>query len=435
MRYNFFPVYVILIVFFSCSKKNTTSNSQNTNNSHKETTQIKDTILTASDIFTGSSCAYLTYDNEKNPVLCWTGTDKDSNTYIWYSIFDNSNNTFPPGKKIVETKGATPQTEAQSKLAFKSDGTIIAASWYRTKSEVNYYAGELRYVFSADKGNTWSQQKRIHAETGPHVGRNFVDLKTLSDGEVGASWLGIETVGRPITFAKTNVANEFTGEIIVDEAACECCRTILKSDLFGNIYIAYRDRVEIDETKQVRDMVIVKSTDMGLSFSKPQPIHQDNWIINGCPHTGPDMSISANGNILAVWYSGAEANNGVFLMAKEKERESFTNKSIIGLKSQHPQIEIISNDKAVIVWDESLMDETTDHNSTHGSSNKLKSYNRIGITLVSKGSPQSASYITDEKSEAEYPVVCATKSGDALIAWTQKENGNLVIKYKVHTIN
>ncbi|MDG2153263.1 MAG: T9SS type A sorting domain-containing protein, partial [Crocinitomicaceae bacterium] len=75
---------------------------------------------------------------------------------------------------------------------------------------------------------------------------------------------------------------------IVPDEACDCCpATIAKQDNLQALVFRNNEG-------SIRDMFVVKSQDVGLSFPDYENIDYLNWMINQCPSTGPDAFIDNN---------------------------------------------------------------------------------------------------------------------------------------------
>ena len=287
---------------------------------------------------------YLTKNHKGLPVISWTEQDTTENkqNYFYFSALDPSKNDFGHKVSIPITQNASLHTEGMPKIAFKKTGDIIAVYQVRLKSAFNPYAGEIHYIISKDGGNNWSEPTILHSSRTPHQGRAFFDMMTLVDGEIGVSWLGEshKTGGRPVMFAKTNTANAFVNELVVDSLACECCRTAIYADEHGAISIVYRDIIK----KSIRDISISVSQNNGDTFSNPVCFSGDNWNINGCPHNGPDV-VSDKDSIYASWFTGG-VEAGVYYAKLDKETLG-AEKKLISKKARN--IQLAPNDGASIV--------------------------------------------------------------------------------------
>jgi hypothetical protein len=194
-----------------------------------------------------------------------------------------------------------------SVVAF-ADGSM-AAHWL-VKSGKGTYAYDVNIARSKDNGQTWGQPIIPHTD-GTQTEHGFVSLMPLSDGRVGAVWVdGRDTkdmkeghdedaplpVSMQLRYAAIDAEGHLSDEAVLDERICECCQTSAVMTSEGPM-AAYRDRSD----KEVRDIHFVRW--QGEGWSGPQPIHADNWEINGCPVNGP--SIAADGRRVALaWFTG-----------------------------------------------------------------------------------------------------------------------------------
>jgi hypothetical protein len=73
-------------------------------------------------------------------------------------------------------------------------------------------------------------------------------------------------------------------------------------------------------------MAEITSTDNGETFSKSQILHNDQWKISGCPHSGAVSSTSGKGSLFA-WFSGTEKESGIRLVNSEGKKMLVLNES------------------------------------------------------------------------------------------------------------
>lgn len=182
-------------------------------------------------------------------------------------------------------------------LTALADGTL-AAHWLE-KSGPGTYAYDVRMALSRDAGASWSEDVVPHRD-GVQAEHGFVALLPL-DGEVGVTWLdGRNTVdGEPMTLRFTTVApdGQLGESVLLDRSVCDCCQTGLARTDAGPI-VAYRDRTE----DEVRDIAVVRQ--VNGQWTEPRLVHDDGWVIPGCPVNGP--SIEARGQrVVVTWFTGA----------------------------------------------------------------------------------------------------------------------------------
>src|SRR5690554_5826063 len=173
---------------------------------------------------------YLTNDHHGNPVLCWTELDMQDSLYrLKYAIYDTQSATFSNPITVAGSEGSSTAAESMSKVAFKSDGTVIALFNKRFENSKSRFASALYYTLSKDGGESWAEPQFIHSGTSQDYGRSFFNITTLEDGEVAAIWLdsrfGDAEKGSALFFARTENGQGFGEEVCLDKNTCECCRT------------------------------------------------------------------------------------------------------------------------------------------------------------------------------------------------------------------
>lgn len=187
----------------------------------------------------------------------------------------------------------------------------LTAHWL-VKSGSSTYAYDVNVARSEDGGATWSKPVVPHTDK-TKTEHGFVSLLPQADGRVGAVWLdgrnfkdvkgesddhhAPSPVSMTLRYANIDEDSQLSDEALLDERVCECCQTAAAFTSDGAI-VVYRDRSE----REVRDIYFVRL--QNGSWSKPQPVHVDDWEISACPVNGP--TIAADGRRVAVaWYTEA----------------------------------------------------------------------------------------------------------------------------------
>jgi hypothetical protein len=356
----------------------------------------KDSLNLVSSKGKTAESVFLTHDNQKRPVVAWTEKSNDDLT-LFFAVSSDNGKSFSEKLSLTLTSDVATHPESMPKVAFKKDGTIIAAYEKKAPTKENKYAGAIYYVTSTDGGKTWSSEAFLHSDTVAGRSRSYFDIEQLPDGEVGASWLDIklnnETGGRSVKFAKTN-GHTFTSEILVDSSACQCCRIDVYGDIAGRINVAYRGLVKGKMGQSIRDMMLATSSDHGNTFSKPSRISQDNWAIDGCPHTGPSLCSNKSG-LFSFWYTEGNGT-GIYYSFKKESDSTFGERQLISNSGRHPQL-TASESRFVMVWEENVdLGE--------------KKFTNV-MCQVSNGSEVRKNILTPMDSNAYLPVVTATKDG------------------------
>ncbi|TXK48748.1 exo-alpha-sialidase [Pontibacter qinzhouensis] len=358
-----------------------------------------------------ASCPFLTKDQQGRVVLSWVqASDSLGNYLLTYAVSEDGDETFGTPRPIPTTKGVYPHDENLSKILFRQNGDIIAMFAVSNPREQNSYAGLVYYTQSFDKGRTWTEPRQLATNTQESIDERYFDMELLPDGEVAAIWLDSrkedQAHGSSLYFARTKGREGFVGEKVIDSDLCQCCRTDLYLDEEGRLHVAYRGILN----RQIRDMMYMVSADGGNSFSEPERISEDNWLIDGCPHTGPAMAATAGGMHFAWFTMGG--GHGVYYARKANDKP-FTKREVVSQApaARHPQMAALSGGNLAIVWDEQAARQTAPNH-------------QVGLQLRNgNGDFLHAKPITPDTLNAVYPVISPLSENRLLVAYTVKGTG------------
>ena len=153
----------------------------------------------------------------------------------------------------------------------------------------------------------------------------FVSIVAKDDEGFLITWLdGRNTVEndangnhKPMTIRFAEVTNN--GDIIneneLDASVCDCCQTSITNTDKGPL-VVYRNRSE----KEVRDIYVTRNIDS--VWETPLPVHNDGWVIYGCPVNGPKVVANSN-NVAIGWFTASNAKPKVNLSFSELYGSSF----------------------------------------------------------------------------------------------------------------
>jgi hypothetical protein len=360
-------------------------------------------------------CPFLTKDNKGNAVLSWVRIIDDSTTAFCYAITTDGT-TFSDPVVIPNSNDIQPHGENMPRIIFKPSGEIIALWGAAHPTTRNKYSGLVSYTQSFDHGKTWTNPKPLVTDTASYDQR-YYDIALMPGGEVGVIWLDNRKTttheGSGLFLASTSGQNGFGGGRLISQPCCQCCRTDLYVDKKGSMHAIYRAIIN----DSIRDMVHIVSTDGGKTFSAPKRINEDNWVLNGCPHTGPAMTENNEG-IHFSWFTGGE-KHGCYYAKTINNGASFVMHDSVSVMGTHPQLASLGDGDLVIAWDE-----------THVNGNKV--LNQIGVQRRSAdGKAIAKKYITPEESFASFPVIAPISKTSCIIAYSTKKEGKNYVAYQV----
>jgi len=350
---------------------------------------------------------YLTKDHKNNLVLSWARTINDSVSEFCYTISNDGGQNFGKITSIPGTQNIQPHSENLPKLIFKPSGAIIALWGESNGSPKNKYSGMVFYCQSFNGGATWTTPRTLVTDTTSFDQRYF-DVALLPSGEVAVIWLdnrkSSNNEGSALFFATTEGNKGFVNEKRIGEGCCQCCRTDLFTDSKGNLHVLYRGIIK----DSIRDMLHSVSSDGGRNFSNPKLVSNDNWVIRGCPHTGPSMTENSEGLHFA-WFTGA-ADKGCFYTQSVDKGNSFKTRQRISISGSHPQITSAPDGTLLIAWDEAIVHDD-------------KPYRRIAIQQRKQnGEALEQKFITTDTSSSSYPVILSLDNISTIVAYTKQHS-------------
>ena len=349
-------------------------------------------------------CPYLTKDNKGNTIASWTRIINDSLTAFCYAV-SKDGKKFSKPFVIPNSGNIQPHGENLPKILFKPSGEILALWGAANPNQNNKYSGLVYYVQSFDDGKSWTIPRKLVNDTASYDQR-YYDVALLRNGEAGIIWLDnrktTSSEGSGLYFASTEGRNGFLHDRLISQPCCQCCRTDLFVDNKGFIHTLYRGIIQ----DSIRDMVHSVSKDGGKAFAKPVRISDDNWVINGCPHTGPSMT-ETNTGLAFAWFTGGK-NKGCYFSGSKDNGNTFSERDEISQNGSHPQLTHLSDDNVVVVWDEGV--QVGDRN-----------FRKIGIQSRDfQGANTNNIFITPDTATAAYPVIATIGNKGALVAYTRK---------------
>ena len=140
-------------------------------------------------------------------------------------------------------------------------------------------------------------------------------------------------------------------ETLLDPRICECCPTDATT-IGGVDLIAYRDRSD----DEIRNIQIIRSN--GEYWSDPISVHDDGWMIPGCPVNGPKLAVNEQ-NLGIAWYTAPEGKARVNVAFSYDNGSTFTKPIRIdeGMPLGRVDLEWVDNNRIVVSWIE-LKDES-----------------------------------------------------------------------------
>jgi len=203
------------------------------------------------------------------------------------------------------------------------NGDLMLTS-YLKKSASGTYTYDVTLSLQKLSGEKIKDDFILHTD-GVKAEHGFVSIIPNANQGFFITWLdGRNTLEKesdghhkPMTirFAEITSSGDVMNESELDSSTCDCCQTSIAITNKGPL-VVYRDRSE----KEVRDIYITRKIN-GV-WEAPTPVHNDEWIINGCPVNGPKVAVNSN-NLAVSWFTVSDEKPTVNLSFSKSNGSSF----------------------------------------------------------------------------------------------------------------
>lgn len=216
------------------------------------------------------------------------------------------------------------------------------------------FANELRLSRSIDGGNTFLPSALINDDDEP-VNHSFDSIRIGREGAIHVAWIdgrgGKKASG---TYVSRSIDHGLTFDKNkkIDDDTCVCCRTSVAIAPDGTLYVAWRKMFG-----DIRETVVARSLDGGMTFSEPVIVGNDRWNYPSCPHRPASLGVDGDGRVYIVWYTEGEDEAPAIYVAYSDDRgQTFSPKQQLnrskGTFPDHPQLAVDRRGRVVAIWEE-----------------------------------------------------------------------------------
>ena len=259
--------------------------------------------------------------NNGNLSLTWISSDEDMNSILNFRQFKNDgwSNTL----SLAEGSDWFVNWADFPTHAISGDQVLTS---YLKKSASGTYTYDVFLSLHKLSGEKVKEDFILNTD-GFKAEHGFVSIASNDNEGFLVTWLdGRNTVQKdekgnhkPMTIRFAEITN--TGDIIneteLDSSVCDCCQTSMAYTNKGPV-VVYRDRTE----EEVRDIYFTRN--INEVWENPKPVHNDGWVIYGCPVNGPKV-VSNSNNIAVSWFTVSDGIPKVNLSFSESYGSSFSN--------------------------------------------------------------------------------------------------------------
>ena len=256
--------------------------------------------------------------------------------------------------------GATAWRGDQPSLAVAPDGTVYVL-WTARIEAGEKHGTDVYLSVSNDRGQSFASEVKVNDDKVPND-HGMHSLAVAKDGRIYAAWLDERNVPAPMPSAKaeghhmesnrdvylsysTDGGRTFSANRKVATEVCPCCKTALAVAADGTLYAGWRQVLP----GSFRHIAVAASGDGGTSFSQPVIVSDDRWVLQGCPVSGPSLSVDGvSGNLKVVWYAAGEGSApGVYFAESKDKGHSFSPRQLLSQETVRGTPALTGN---VAVW-------------------------------------------------------------------------------------
>jgi hypothetical protein len=225
-------------------------------------------------------------------------------------------------------------------VAVAPDRTVFVG-WTAKPDSASGHATDIYLSASRDNCRTFAEPVKVNDDTRPAV-HGMHSLAIGKDGRIYVAWLDERNISpEPAMDEKTNQRTsghhmESNREVFIASSTdgghafspnqrvatnvCPCCKTALAVDNDGRVYLSWRQVLPGD----FRHIAVASSIDQARSFSEMKIVSDDQWMLAGCPVSGPSLALSADGTLRVLWYSaGKNGETGLYFSDSKDHAGTF----------------------------------------------------------------------------------------------------------------
>ena len=326
-------------------------------------------------------------------------------------LFDSRNggDAFAPPLPLTEPGASVSSHGENSPSVLFGNNREMYVLW---EQETEGEDTDLMFARSLDLGHRFDPPFPVTDKEVPS--RNgFSSLSVAPNGDVYASWLdgrdGEETGGTSVYIAKsTDLGESFGRNIPVAEKVCDCCRPPVAFGNDGEVFVSWRHVFP----GSIRDMVVATSRDGGETFDPPVRVSEDNWEIQGCPHSGPSL-LQVGDRLYIAWFTGGgDAEPGIRLSWSEDGGASFGPPVYVSsgiVYANHPVLSEAFDGRVLLLFEGRAVSQEDEWGPVTAYLVEINDEGQVGEPT---GVPGNGVSIT-------YPALAGDNQGGVFVAWSE----------------
>jgi len=322
--------------------------------------------------------------------------------------------SFEPGVRVNDVPGevsshgeSSPQMQIRTRSEFYS-------VWQTRRGE----GSVLRFARSMNWGESFSKAIDLDPTSASQA---FFTMNVSPKGVIYAAWLdgrdrGKGRMGTSAVYLarSTDKGQTFEKPVRVALDVCPCCRPSIGFGGEGTVYVSWRGVLE----NNVRDIFVAASQDSGATWGSPVRVAEDNWVLNGCPHSG--AALAAIGKRLFIaWHAVRDKQVTLSLAYSDDGGKTFSRRIMLSdnvLDPNHPFMSAVGGRLGIVFQGRPAAKQ-------QGWAPISVYYREVDADA--RLSPLVA--VGQAAGSASYPVFTFEEPERVFIAWTEPDKENKVV--------
>jgi hypothetical protein len=372
MNYNNYPVrftvFLLLALASSGCNRTTTKATANGTNSMGQPVSISAADTDAAEPAMATAADGSVY-------VAWVNHRPDGQADVMIARLSSDGKLQGSPARVNTQPGiATAWRGDQPTLAIAPDKTVFVGWTGRVESNAGH-ATNIYLSASRDNGQTFKNPVTVNDDL-KVVDHGLHSLAIGKDGRIYLAWLddrNAKPMEIPAETKKTKAhhmesnrelfmasskdgGRSFSANQRVATDVCPCCKTALAVSADGRVYLGWRQVLPGD----LRHIAVASSSDQGNTFSAPKIVSDDQWVLTGCPVSGPTLAVAADGALIVLWYSGGKnGQTGLYWSESKDQGASFGTRVLVASGSTRGTPVLLSDGSYLgAVWEGSVNSST-----------------------------------------------------------------------------
>ena len=334
---------------------------------------------------------------------------------LWVQTSFDGGDTFEPGVRVNDIPGeVSSHAESSPQMQIRTRSEFYCL-WQTRRGDDEGSA--LRFARSTNWGESFS--KAIDIDT-TSPSQSFFTMSVSPKGVIYAAWLDGRDRGKgragtsAVYLARSvNKGVSFEKPVRVALDVCPCCRPNI-AFAGDRVFVSWRGVL----TGNIRDIFVAASADEGSTWSASTRVAEDNWVLNGCPHSGASMASIGN-RLYIAWHNVREKQAGLSLAYSDDGAKTFSRRIAVSdgvLDSNHPFFSTVGDRLALVFQGRPA--------------GKAQGWGPVSVyyrEVDAEARLSTLQNVGQLGGSASYPVLAFEAPERLYIAWTESKQDNRVV--------